>query len=192
MHLRGLCSDTFLQINDQINTVLNRYEAFKKGDYSFSSNPIPPELGGSSAKTDLSLIDFDDSGPSNSSGSTVQPTDELASLFGPGPATLSGPPMVNTATRPFMSSTQQPQFGSIMLPGTPKSGGSAGTSRVASPNFFGHGNGNGVQGATGASMSMGSLMSQPQRPQQQPHGAPTVASNQPQGKDPFSDLVGLF
>ncbi|CAA7262509.1 unnamed protein product [Cyclocybe aegerita] len=40
--------DTFLQINDQINTVLDRYEAFKKGDYSFAANPIPRELAGSS------------------------------------------------------------------------------------------------------------------------------------------------
>ena len=34
----------FLQINDQINTVLNRYEAFKKGDYAAAANPIPAEL----------------------------------------------------------------------------------------------------------------------------------------------------
>ena len=38
--------DIFLRINDQINTVLNRYEAFKKGDFSAAANPIPAELAG--------------------------------------------------------------------------------------------------------------------------------------------------
>ena len=54
--------DTFLQINDQINTVLGRYDAFKKGDYSAATNPVPPELSQSSSHA-TSLIDFDD-GPS--------------------------------------------------------------------------------------------------------------------------------
>ena len=36
--------DIFLQMNDQINSVLNRYEAFKKGDYTTARNPIPEEL----------------------------------------------------------------------------------------------------------------------------------------------------
>ena len=40
------CLDIFLQINDQINTVLNRYDAFKKGDFTAAANPIPAELGG--------------------------------------------------------------------------------------------------------------------------------------------------
>lgn len=41
------CSlDIFLQINDQINTVLNRYDAFKKGDFTAAANPIPAELAG--------------------------------------------------------------------------------------------------------------------------------------------------
>lgn len=31
-------------MNDQLNSVLNRYEAFKKGDYSAAANPIPSEL----------------------------------------------------------------------------------------------------------------------------------------------------
>ena len=81
----------FLEINDQINTVLNRYEAYKKGDYSAASNPIPPELsgsGGSSAQA-ISLIDFDDAPPQpapSSSGAGGGGIDELASLFGPGPS----------------------------------------------------------------------------------------------------------
>jgi len=74
--------DTFLQINDQINTVLQRYEAFKKGDYTFASNPVPQELAGSSsgAAGGLSLIDFDDSAPaaapSNGAGGN-----DLSGLF---------------------------------------------------------------------------------------------------------------
>ncbi|OJT01763.1 hypothetical protein TRAPUB_7819 [Trametes pubescens] len=77
----------FLQINDQINTVLNRYEAYKKGDFSAASNPIPPELsnGASGSGTQaVSLIDFDDT-PAQS----AQPSgglDDLASLFGSTPA----------------------------------------------------------------------------------------------------------
>ena len=34
----------FLQINDQINNVIARYEAFKRGDYDAGANPIPEEL----------------------------------------------------------------------------------------------------------------------------------------------------
>jgi len=73
--------DTFLQINDQINTVLSRYEAFKKGDYSFAANPIPQELsnnGASSSTAGVSLIDFDDTAPSTSSGPVAN---DLSGLF---------------------------------------------------------------------------------------------------------------
>ena len=70
--------DTFLQINDSINTVLNRYEAFKKGDYSVAANPIPAELGpGSSRQNDLSLIDFDDPAPSKAQELTASDGPEL-------------------------------------------------------------------------------------------------------------------
>jgi len=191
--------DTFLQINDQINTVLNRYEAFQKGDYSFSSNPIPAELGGSSAKNNLSLIDFDDSAPSNSG--SAGGVNDLAGLFGSEPPTESArvlPPSVNNATRPPMSSQpispQLPQqFGSIMLPGTPKPSGSAGASRIGSPNYFGQGSIS-APGMATSGMGMGSMSPQPppqqtQQQQKQP-GAPTTS--QAQGKDPFADLVGLF
>ncbi|KAF8498284.1 hypothetical protein JB92DRAFT_2744870 [Gautieria morchelliformis] len=37
----------FLQINDQINNVLTRFEAFKKGDYAAAANAIPTNLAGS-------------------------------------------------------------------------------------------------------------------------------------------------
>ncbi|KAJ3513026.1 hypothetical protein NLJ89_g3180 [Agrocybe chaxingu] len=73
--------DTFLQINDQINTVLDRYEAFKKGDYTFAANPIPRELAGSStdAGQGISLIDFDDT-PAPTGG-TAAATNDLSGLF---------------------------------------------------------------------------------------------------------------
>ncbi|KAF8811196.1 VHS-domain-containing protein [Phlegmacium glaucopus] len=72
--------DTFLQINDQINTVLARYDAFKKGDFSFASNPIPQEFAaGSGSSQGISLIDFDDSTPA-SSGTTGGGND-LSELF---------------------------------------------------------------------------------------------------------------
>lgn len=70
-----------------------------------------------------------------------------------------------------------------MLPGTPKSSGSATTSRVASPNYLNRGNGN------GAGMNMGAMT--PQTRQQLPT-APQLATNQSQNKDPFADLAGLF
>jgi len=197
--------DTFLQINDQINTVLNRYEAFQKGDYSFSSNPIPAELGGSSTKNDLSLIDLDDSAPSN--GGLTSGVDDLASLFGSALPTSSTsppppPPGVNNATRPPISSQQQPRFGSIMLPGTPKAG-SAGGSRAGSPNSFGNAigarNAMGMNNMSmGMSMGMRSMSTPPQQQQQVPQplqqqGASSTSSiNQAPRKDPFADLVGLF
>jgi hypothetical protein len=79
-----------------------------------------------------------------------------------------------------------------MLPGTPKPGGSAGTSRVASPNYFKQDNGTGAHGDMGStSLAMGSMSTQP-RPQQIQSGALATATNQATGKDPFADLVGLF
>lgn len=82
--------DTYLQINDQINTVLNRYEAYKKGDYSAAANPIPPELsngggGGPSGSQSMSLIDFDDT-PSQASNAAGGGINDLQDLFGSGPA----------------------------------------------------------------------------------------------------------
>ncbi|KZT64159.1 VHS-domain-containing protein [Daedalea quercina L-15889] len=80
--------NTFLQINDQINTVLNRYESYKKGDYTAAANPVPPEL--TAAAQNDSLIDFDDgpaSAPAQPNQQQHPPLDDLASLFGPSPAT---------------------------------------------------------------------------------------------------------
>ncbi|KAL4247354.1 VHS-domain-containing protein [Abortiporus biennis] len=100
--------DTFLQINDQINTVLNRYESFKKGDFVAAANPIPSELtspGGPSRQTqnDLSLIDFDDSAPANGTGGTST-INELESLFGGAPAPSAAQP-----SPPQLSFIQQQQ-----------------------------------------------------------------------------------
>lgn len=91
-------TDTYLQINDQINTVLNRYESYKKGDFTAAANPIPPELSngaGPSGSQSISLIDFDDT-PAPSGG-----IDELASLFGPSPTAAPEPAPVAVPTSNF-------------------------------------------------------------------------------------------
>jgi hypothetical protein len=98
--------DTFLQINDQINTVLNRYEAFKNGDYVTSSNPIPAEFGAGSGANNMSLIDFDDSATSTAvtHGSA---SEDLSSLFGPPSIPLNTVPMMGmgaTLTQTFAPS----------------------------------------------------------------------------------------
>jgi hypothetical protein len=80
-------TDTFLQINDQINTVLTRYEAFKKGDYATARNPIPPEIGSSSGSGGgLSLIDLDDGESFDTTTSATSlgnstPANDLSGLF---------------------------------------------------------------------------------------------------------------
>lgn len=138
-------SDTFLQINDQINTVLNRYDSFKKGDYVAAANPIPQELASTSTRNELSLIDFDEGAPSNTATQvTSSGIDDLETLFGPStaaanPATtppnnMSSSMFVNnpygvqnngfTSTsapgtpQPILGATPS-QFGSITLPATP-------------------------------------------------------------------------
>jgi len=71
--------DTFLQINDQINTVLGRYEAFQKGDYKAAAIPAEVSNAASTVGANHSLIDFDDLAV-NPSGSTSTAND-LAGLF---------------------------------------------------------------------------------------------------------------
>lgn len=103
--------DTFLQINDQLNTVLNRYDAFKKGDYAAAANPIPSE-----AQNDLSLIDFDDSasgGPQPSAG-PVSEIDELASLFSAAPSTNPVQPAQSSMSAIFSSPQPATGFASSM------------------------------------------------------------------------------
>lgn len=96
--MQTLCrTDAFLQINDQINTVLNRYDSFKKGDYVAAANPIPSELAyvaalfclvfsfnllhDSTNQAKSNLIDLDlDPQPTAAGSGTV--TDDLMGLFG--------------------------------------------------------------------------------------------------------------
>jgi ADP-ribosylation factor-binding protein GGA len=82
-----LPADTFLQINDQINTVMTRYEAFKKGDYSITANPVPAETSGP-----LSLIDLDEEQAQPQAASST-PANDLSGLF-----STPSPPQVTTTS----------------------------------------------------------------------------------------------
>ncbi|CAL1710803.1 unnamed protein product [Somion occarium] len=102
--------DTFLQINDQINTVLNRYESFKKGDFVAASNPIPAELG--PRQNDLSLIDLDEpasSGPAVGTGAGGTSINELEDLFGS--SSSSAPPSSKPQAPPIPSGMGGISFG---------------------------------------------------------------------------------
>ncbi|KAF6752807.1 VHS domain-containing protein [Ephemerocybe angulata] len=107
--------DTFLQINDQINSVVNRYEAFKKGDYSIAAT-IPAEFAPSAQP--ISLIDFDDSEPSQPAAN-VNPANDLAGLFGGGASSSSSPPapqqpsVVSPFTAAFGAASGAPSFGAF-------------------------------------------------------------------------------
>lgn len=136
-------TDTFLQINDQLNSVLNRYEAFKKGDYAAASNPIPSELSAKGqAQNDLSLIDFDDSAANTSpsqpaQGGAMSGIDELASLFSsPGAA----PPPNPLAQSPagFSAQPQQQSLQSLFSSPPPNIGVAQ---RALSPQYSGSQNG---------------------------------------------------
>ena len=101
-------TDTFLQINDQINTVLTRYDAFKKGDFSFASNPIPEELGaGSGSSQGISLIDFDDRTPA-SSETTSDGANDLSGLFSYVAQPAQAPPQYQPQQQQQPSSTHAP------------------------------------------------------------------------------------
>ncbi|KAF9218879.1 VHS-domain-containing protein [Gyrodon lividus] len=191
--------NAFLEANDQINTALARFEAFQKGDYAAVAS-IPTTIASGSAPggdgSGLSLIDLDGgsadasansaNGGASGSGNTV---DDLMSLFS------QPPPLVNNATRPpvmsspFPTTAQpqpQPQFGSIMLPGTPtpSNGSSNGAAaRTTSPpgGYFGAGSqstglpmGSRMQAQTQVTHVAGQaqLMSMMQpKPQDQPVGS---------------------
>jgi ADP-ribosylation factor-binding protein GGA len=188
--------DTFLQINDQINTVLNRYEAFKKGDYVTSSNPIPAELGGRSSgnnNNDLSLIDLDESlSPKPKVGSSMTTTqDELAALFGPSLAS-SNPPVPPPAMG--MMGFSAPQAFAAPIPST-NLGMGMNVNRMAM--------GMPPSGTPPLQPQLGSIMLPgtpqpvnaiasyiPQRPQSQPEASQAAKGSE--GKDPFADLVELF
>ncbi|KAF7303751.1 VHS domain-containing protein [Mycena indigotica] len=161
--------DTLLQLNDHMNTVLSRYDAFKRGDYAAAANPVPSQYSSQAANA-TSLIDFDDIAPPATSSN---PANELDGLFGLGTLSTptSSPPPINPATRP----TNAQLGGSIMLPSTPTPGVAA-----QQPTMFGHfqqSHSNGVM--NGHSMPTPHQQSQP-------------TTSQVQGKDPFADLAGLF
>lgn len=90
--------DIFLQINDQINSVITRYEAFKKGDLTVASNPIPTELSNSQG---LSLIDLDDEAIPTT---TAAGGNDLAGLFSTPSASVQTAP-VGQAPSPISTNT---------------------------------------------------------------------------------------
>ncbi|KAJ7103742.1 VHS domain-containing protein [Mycena epipterygia] len=177
--------DTLLQMNDQINTVLGRYEAFRRGDYAAAANPVPSQYA-----APTSLIDFDEPTPAPSA------TNDLDALFGGLGA--GSPPPVNPATRPAPpQSPPQPQThsqlgGSIMLPSTPSPGSAQIPRQPGLPGYF-----DGASAArpqqppyfngTGIVQPQVQVQQQQQQPRQQQQPPPA-----PQGKDPFADLAGLF
>ena len=207
-----LTPDTYLQTNDQMNNVLARYEAYKRGETPPAS--IPSELLPNKSES-LSLIDLDDATPQTGSSSGASsggtPAVDLAGLFdspvsftSPVVASSRGigmPPLVSNNTGQQVSAMpplhgadtpplRPPQFGQIKLPSTPPlQSSSQGSSRVGNP---------GVTSARGAArtppssnLAATSTLQQPLVPHatSQP---PTERVSTPQGKDPFADLVGLF
>jgi len=188
--------DTFLQINDQINSVLNRYEAYKKGDWSVSA--VPLELGGGQAsqnqKSDLIDLDLDSPTPAPSGGGG--PTDDLMGLFssGPGATQTSTPLITQQQHQPIdlqklyaSPSPPPPQHMASLFDSTGQGQG-MGISSGSGNQFVGGGGimlphspipGMGMNGGGG----VGGMSSPGQTQQQQPKVG---------GKDPFADLAGLF
>lgn len=170
--------DAFLEANDQINTALARFEAFQKGDFAaVASIPTSIVSGSGVDGNGTSLIDFDDGSADASNGSASSNTnriDDLMNMFS------QQPPPINTATRPSLISSpypttvqSPPQFGSIMLPGTPtpsngSANGAAGRSMSPPANFG--------AGSSSSGLSMGSR-GQPQSSTPS-HAAPALAPAQ--------------
>jgi len=206
--------DTYLQTNDQINSVLERYEAYKRGETPPAS--IPAELLPGKDES-LSLIDLDD-GPSQP-GSSSNATDDLASLFGStsltsgsttsplvaAPSTGVGisplVPNVSQATSTISqisspvpgtftpSSRPQPQFGLIKLPTTPPI-----QNQLQASGRVGSSSVGSALGPTRVSPSNNlattSTLQQPLA--SQATSLPISQGSSTQGKDPFADLAGLF
>lgn len=206
----NLGADTFLQINDQMNSVLLRYEAFKKGDYAAAANPIPSELN-SNRKPDqsLSLIDLEDEPvPGNVALGSSGDNDLFALFAPPSTAPVNTTPAIgahsgtvkptsgythspkphfpgsNGSNSLFPQSTTTPPA-SIMLPATPSSGSrftpASSGSLFTSANQIGD-----ALNLNSSGFTPSRKPQQPQPQQQQPQQQPT------KGKDPFADLAGLF
>ncbi len=210
--------DTFLQINDQINTVLGRYEAFKKGDYTAATNPVPTELAQSSSQA-TSLIDFDDSlNAANTASSPGGGINDLANLFSaPAPQqpsfTLAGNLGPTNTSRPTSSTiTHSPTPVSYNRNGGPLFSAVQNASslpiQTATPpasimlpptpqqkqlqNTTSMPNYfNGLNPAKGPIQYSAMEAMAPQRQVPQPSQS-SNSSSQSQGKDPFADLAGLF
>jgi ADP-ribosylation factor-binding protein GGA len=211
-------SDTYLQTNDQINSVLARYEAFKRGETPPAS--IPTEfLPGKNES--LSLIDFDDSqaGSSSGAGAGSTPADDLAGLFNSSLSLTSTPatspplaaPLGGLGVSPLLSnivnqptSTISPQFASS-LPGSvaPSSRPSSQFGQIklpSTPPLQNHLHASGRVGPSSLGAARASPSSNPtatstmQPPLVAQASSPPPSSqvSTPQGKDPFADLVGLF
>lgn len=197
-------SDTYLQTNDQINSVLSRYEAFKRGETPPAS--IPAELLPGNNEP-LSLIDFDDAtqqqGSGSGAGSSGKPADDLAGLFESATSLTSIPvtqppvaaPSSGLGTYPLLSNVtnqQRPQshFGQIKLPSTPPLQNQLQASaRVESPRVS-----SALAPARASPSSNLAATSSPQQPLvPQATSVPPISQvSSPQGKDPFADLAGLF
>jgi ADP-ribosylation factor-binding protein GGA len=191
-------SDTYLQTNDQINNVLSRYDAFKRGETPPAS--IPAELLPGKNEP-LSLIDFDDGTPQpgsgNGAGSSGKPADDLAGLFESATSLTSGPvtqPPVAAPSSGLGTATSapslRPQFGQIKLPSTPplqnqlQALGRVGSPGVISPLAP-------ARASPSSNLAATSIPQQPLVPQA--ISVPPISQvSTPQGKDPFADLAGLF
>lgn len=216
-----LPSDTYLQTNDQMNNVLTRYEAFKRGETPPAS--IPSEyLPGKNEPS--SLIDFDDA-PSQSGsgpGSSSKVADDLASLFGSSASSTYGPvtshpvaaPSGGLGISPLVPNVHNQQTSAISpqisspFPGTPSPSSRPQTQfgqiKLPSTPPLQNQQGLGRVGPPGASSPLVPARASPSSnlagssiPQQpivpQTTSLPPISQvSAPQGKDPFADLAGLF
>ncbi|KAI0301594.1 hypothetical protein B0F90DRAFT_1810103 [Multifurca ochricompacta] len=214
--------DTYLQTNDQINSVLARYEAYKRGETPPAS--IPTELL-PSKNDSLSLIDFDDGPPQAGSSSGIgpgsTPADDLAGLFNSSvsftsPSAASPPAAAPTSSFALSSLVPSNRHTPIISPqsASPPAGPSGPPSRPSSqfgqiklpstPPLQNQLQGSVRVGSPGVSPLLGAAKASPssnlaatstlQQPLVPNATSPPTASqvSSPQGKDPFADLAGLF
>jgi ADP-ribosylation factor-binding protein GGA len=213
-------SDTYLQTNDQINNVLARYEAFKRGETPPASIPaefLPDES--------LSLIDLEDgptqTGSSSGSGSGGKPTDDLARLFESSASLASvpvtSPPMAGPSSGLGISALSPNVFNqqasatsqlSSPLPGTstPPSRPQSQFGQIklpSTPPLQNQLQGSGRVVSPSLGSSLGTTRASPssnlaatstlQQPLVSQATSPSISQvSTPQGKDPFADLAGLF